>query len=73
MGYTCCYASLLTTICFLFQEKRRLYEEQKQKMEKQNVSFLDSIRSEYGDDKWARTKSIMTYLLSALILEVLNL
>ena len=34
----------------MLQEKRKLYEEQQEKMETKQTSFLDSIRNEVDDD-----------------------
>ena len=37
---------LCVCVCVCLQEKRKLYEQQHQRMEEQGVSFLDSIRQD---------------------------
>ena len=46
--YTCIYFSCFSVV----QEKKRIYEEQQERMERTHTSFLDSIRNEASQD-WA--------------------
>ena len=40
-----------SSVCDILQEKRRMYEQQQQKMEAQHTSFLDSIRNEVNEEE----------------------